>query len=454
MPVVADVREDDYCLDPDAAAAAISPRTRFLLPVHLYGQMADLRALTRVASRPRLSGSSRTPARRTAPSATGAPRAAVGMRGGLQLLPGQEPRRDRRRGRARDRRRRARRDGALAARARPGAGSTTTRSRATRPASTRSRRSPCCTSFRTSTAGPPSDVRSRRATRPSSPASATCVCRPSRPAASPSGTSTSCAPPIRPRSRTSSRTRGDRQRPPLPGAAAPLGGVRAARLPAGRVPGRGGALARGALPAALPRHDGGAARRGRACREDVLRGLLTVADSAGKRGAVPAPRTTSSSAWASSCTRSRTSTAAGSGTRARIGPFVEIQSGVEIGARCKIQSHSFICTGVTIADEVFVGHGVLFINDKRPRATTDDGELQTADDWTLLPTLVERGASLGSGCVVLGGDPHRRGGARRRRRRRHPRRRRRRGRRRDSRARRGRREGAMRKLKHLLNRLP
>ena len=91
------------------------------------------------------------------------------------------------------------------------------------------------------------------------------------------------------------------------------------------------------------------------------------------------------------------------GDESRIGPFVEIQSGVEIGARCKIQSHSFICSGVTIADEVFVGHGVLFINDKRPRATTDDGELQTADDWTVLTTLVESGASLGSGCVVLGG---------------------------------------------------
>jgi acetyltransferase-like isoleucine patch superfamily enzyme len=91
------------------------------------------------------------------------------------------------------------------------------------------------------------------------------------------------------------------------------------------------------------------------------------------------------------------------GDETRIGPFVEIQSGAEIGARCKIQSHSFICSGVTIADEVFVGHGVLFINDKRPRATTDDGQLQTADDWTLLPTVVERGASLGSGCVVLGG---------------------------------------------------
>jgi UDP-2-acetamido-3-amino-2,3-dideoxy-glucuronate N-acetyltransferase len=91
------------------------------------------------------------------------------------------------------------------------------------------------------------------------------------------------------------------------------------------------------------------------------------------------------------------------GDESRIGPFVEIQSRVEIGARCKIQSHSFICSGVTIADEVFIGHGVLFINDKRPRATTDNGELQTGEDWTLLPTVVERGVSLGSGCVVLGG---------------------------------------------------
>ena len=69
------------------------------------------------------------------------------------------------------------------------------------------------------------------------------------------------------------------------------------------------------------------------------------------------------------------------GDHSRIGPFVEIQSGVEIGSSCKIQSHSFICTGVTIEDEVFVGHGVIFINDKRPRSTTDEGELQTDEDW-------------------------------------------------------------------------
>jgi len=91
----------------------------------------------------------------------------------------------------------------------------------------------------------------------------------------------------------------------------------------------------------------------------------------------------------------------GDGTR--IGPFVEIQRGARIGARCKVQSHSFVCDGVTIEDEVFVGHGVMFVNDKRPRATRSDGSLQTADDWKLLPTVVERGASLGSGAVILGG---------------------------------------------------
>jgi UDP-2-acetamido-3-amino-2,3-dideoxy-glucuronate N-acetyltransferase len=87
----------------------------------------------------------------------------------------------------------------------------------------------------------------------------------------------------------------------------------------------------------------------------------------------------------------------------RIGPFVEIQRGVTIGERCKIQSHTFICTGVEIGDEVFVGHGVVFINDKRPKSTAPGGALQTDEDWTLLPTLVGRGASIGSGAVVLGG---------------------------------------------------
>jgi acetyltransferase-like isoleucine patch superfamily enzyme len=91
------------------------------------------------------------------------------------------------------------------------------------------------------------------------------------------------------------------------------------------------------------------------------------------------------------------------GDNTRVGPFVEIQRGVEIGANCKIQSHAFICTGVTIAEEVFVGHGVLFVNDKRPRATTDEGLPQSDDDWELLETRVERRASIGSGAVVLGG---------------------------------------------------
>ena len=91
------------------------------------------------------------------------------------------------------------------------------------------------------------------------------------------------------------------------------------------------------------------------------------------------------------------------GDGSRVGTFVEIQRGARIGARCKIQSHTFICDGVTIGDEVFVGHGVMFVNDKRPAATAPGGVLQTEADWTLLRTLVEDGASLGSGSIILGG---------------------------------------------------
>jgi UDP-2-acetamido-3-amino-2,3-dideoxy-glucuronate N-acetyltransferase len=91
------------------------------------------------------------------------------------------------------------------------------------------------------------------------------------------------------------------------------------------------------------------------------------------------------------------------GDATRIGPFVEIQRDAVIGARCKIQSHSFICTGVELEDEVFVGHGTLFINDKFPRATTADGALKSEGDWELVRTVVERGAALGSGAVILGG---------------------------------------------------
>jgi UDP-2-acetamido-3-amino-2,3-dideoxy-glucuronate N-acetyltransferase len=87
----------------------------------------------------------------------------------------------------------------------------------------------------------------------------------------------------------------------------------------------------------------------------------------------------------------------------RIGPFVEIQRGASVGARCKIQSHTFICDGVDIGDEVFVGHGVIFVNDKRPRATDANGDLQTNEDWELMQTVVEDGASIGSGGIVLGG---------------------------------------------------
>lgn len=90
------------------------------------------------------------------------------------------------------------------------------------------------------------------------------------------------------------------------------------------------------------------------------------------------------------------------GDESTIGPFTEIQCQVVIGARCKISSHTFICAGVTIEDEVFVGHGVMFINDRFPRATTEEGELQTGDDWQLLLTLVKYRASIGSNATILG----------------------------------------------------
>lgn len=91
----------------------------------------------------------------------------------------------------------------------------------------------------------------------------------------------------------------------------------------------------------------------------------------------------------------------GDGTR--IGTFVEIQRGATVGRHCKISSHTFICEGVTIEDEVFVGHSVVFINDLDPVATRDDGSLQTADDWVCVPTLVRRRASIGSNATILAG---------------------------------------------------
>jgi len=91
----------------------------------------------------------------------------------------------------------------------------------------------------------------------------------------------------------------------------------------------------------------------------------------------------------------------GDGTK--IGPFVEVQKNAIIGKHCKIQSHTFICEGVTIEDEVFVSHGVMFINDKLPRATNDSGELQTEENWSVIPTLVKRGASIGSNVTVMCG---------------------------------------------------
>jgi len=89
------------------------------------------------------------------------------------------------------------------------------------------------------------------------------------------------------------------------------------------------------------------------------------------------------------------------GDETKIGAFVEIQKNATIGRRCKISSHTFICEGVTIEDRVFIGHGVMFINDSYPRATTPAGELQGSEDWKVEPTLVRTGASIGSGATIL-----------------------------------------------------
>lgn len=89
------------------------------------------------------------------------------------------------------------------------------------------------------------------------------------------------------------------------------------------------------------------------------------------------------------------------GDETKIGAFVEIQKNATVGRRCKISSHTFVCEGVTIEDNVFVGHGVTFVNDSYPRATTPEGDLQTERDWAVEKTLIKRGASIGSGCTIL-----------------------------------------------------
>ena len=91
------------------------------------------------------------------------------------------------------------------------------------------------------------------------------------------------------------------------------------------------------------------------------------------------------------------------GDETKIGTFVEIQKGARIGKRCKVSSHTFICEGVTVEDEVFIGHNVTFINDRYPRATRDDGGLQTDADWQCVPTVIKRGASIGSSATLLCG---------------------------------------------------
>ncbi len=91
------------------------------------------------------------------------------------------------------------------------------------------------------------------------------------------------------------------------------------------------------------------------------------------------------------------------GDESRIGAFVEIQKGVTIGRRCKVSSHSFLCEGVTVEDNVFIGHGVMFTNDKLPRATNPDGSPQSEADWEVVPIVVKRGASIGSNATILAG---------------------------------------------------
>jgi len=91
------------------------------------------------------------------------------------------------------------------------------------------------------------------------------------------------------------------------------------------------------------------------------------------------------------------------GDNTKIGTFVEIQKGAVIGKNCKISSHTFICEGVTVEDEVFIGHGVTFINDLYPRATTPEGQLQSEQDWKVIPTVVKKRASIGSGATILAG---------------------------------------------------
>jgi len=91
------------------------------------------------------------------------------------------------------------------------------------------------------------------------------------------------------------------------------------------------------------------------------------------------------------------------GADTKIGAFVEIQKNAAIGARCKISSHSFVCEGVTLEDEVFVGHGVMFTNDRYPRAANENGSLQTEDDWKVVATLVKQRASIGSNATIVAG---------------------------------------------------
>ena len=344
MPVVVDVGEDDYNLDPAAAEAAVGPRTRFVLPVHLYGQLADMRRARRLAERARaggrrgrLPGARRRRATGSAPATAGSRRRSASTRARTSARWATPARssptttsspRACARCASTGRRRKYDHD----ARGLHGAARHDPGDRAAAQAAAARRLE------RASAARPP------RSTPTASPASATCGCRRCPPAASRSGTSTSSAPRdpealgALPRATRGIATGRHYPEPPhLSPAYARLGHGR------GVVPGRRGARRASCL--SLPIFPGIGAAQLEAVVDAVAR-VLRRWLTPGQRRAVPAARTTSRSARTSSSSRSRTSTAAGSATARGSGRSSRSSAAPSIGARCKIQSHTFVCDGV------------------------------------------------------------------------------------------------------------
>ena len=366
--MVVDIREDDYCLDPDAAAGAIGTRTHALMPVHLYGQMADLRALTRVAEQDGIalvedacqahgaSGTATTPAHAGAFAAFSFyPGKNLGAAGDAGALVTRDPE-------VAARMRALREHGQTAKYIHAMEGWTSRLD--TVQALVLMHKLPLLDEWNSQ----------RRAAAAfyamPSPASVTCSCRRSRRAARPSGISMSSARRI-PRAWRRPFGPGHRHRTALPVPGAPDGCVCASGSRPRRVPGRRGARVRVPLAADVPGDHRGAARSGLRGGSKLLRWLrhrrttrrtVCLNDVSFGEDVGVGPFTNIYGCKI--------------GAGSRIGPFVEIQRDVRIGERCKIQSHTFICSGVEIDDEVFIGHGVMFINDKRPRATTAEGSLQ------------------------------------------------------------------------------